>query len=83
MTTRLQVYQPIMIAGWSEGSIIAQGDIKEKPAISKKNAISVKKYLKFFNFLNWIVFGEIIDFDPNKSKPFGWYLMRLFLMELV
>ena len=85
MTARLQVYQPIMIAGWSEGSIIAQGDIKEKTAFSKKMPFWWKKNLKFFDFWNWIVFGEIIDFDfdPNKSKPFGLYLMRLFLMELV
>ena len=47
MTTRLQVYLPIMIAGWSEGSIIAQGDIKEKPHFPKKNAVLMKKYLIF------------------------------------
>ena len=41
MTTRLQVYQPIMIACWNESSIIAQGDIKEKPHFPK-NAFSMK-----------------------------------------
>ena len=51
MTTRLQVYQPIMIAGWSEGSIIALGDIKEKTAFSKKNAILMKKKFEIFRFL--------------------------------
>ena len=50
MTTRLQVYQPIMIACWNESSIIAQGDIKEKPHF-QKNAFSMKKYLKFSIFL--------------------------------
>ena len=38
MTTRLQVYQAkaIMIIAWNESSIIAQGDIKEKPHFQKK-----------------------------------------------
>ena len=50
MTTRLQVYQPIMIAGWSEGSIIAQGDIKEKTAFSKKCHFD-EKIFEIFQFL--------------------------------
>ena len=50
MTTRLQVYLPIMIAGWSEGSIIAQGDIKEKPHFPKKCSFDEKisDFLIFF-----------------------------------
>jgi len=60
-------------------------DIKEKPHFPKKCSFDEKISDFLIFFLNWIVFGEIIDFDfdPNKSKPFGWYLMRLFLMELV
>ena len=67
-----------MIACWNESSIIAQGDIKEKPHFPK-NAILLKKYLKFDFFFNLIenesLFFEkllILILIPINQNRFGW-----------
>ena len=80
MTTRLQVYQPIMIACWNESSIIAQGDIKEKPHFRKLHF-----RCKIYDFFNLLFFEKllILILIPINQNRFGLYLMRLFLMELV